>query len=205
MCWAPSGSFSMAAWRSERTLRRRGALAAFNAAMTAGECHALRPGSARASASYAEAPDHLPNRKKIRGLHWSGRLDLNRRPLAPQAMNEHRIRCQRFANSRKSSNRGDYDGPDVPTNQPVSRNFAANLLPPSRRSADELNGGIEQLLTVRQVAEHFGVCTATVYKWAAAGKLPHVRLVNVIRVRPQDLTRLLSLRPPPAALPPQSR
>jgi Phage integrase family len=35
----------------------------------------------------AEAPDHLPNRKKIRGLHWSGRLDLNQRPLAPQPRN----------------------------------------------------------------------------------------------------------------------
>src|SRR5882672_11217739 len=32
-----------------------------------------------------EAPDRLPNRKKIRGLDWSGRLDLNQRPLAPQA------------------------------------------------------------------------------------------------------------------------
>ena len=87
---------------------------------------------------------------------------------------------------------------------PVFRNFAANLLPPSRRAAEELNGGIKQLLTVRLVAEHLGVCTATVYRWAATGKLPHVRIVNVIRVRSQDLTRLLSLRPPPAALPPQS-
>src|SRR5437899_1332663 len=32
-----------------------------------------------------EAPDPLPNRKKIKGLQWSGRLDLNQRPLAPQA------------------------------------------------------------------------------------------------------------------------
>src|SRR5437016_6439204 len=32
-----------------------------------------------------EAPDHPGNSRKIRGLQWSGRLDLNQRPLAPQA------------------------------------------------------------------------------------------------------------------------
>jgi excisionase family DNA binding protein len=56
---------------------------------------------------------------------------------------------------------------------------------------------IERLLTVRQVAQLLGVCTATVYKWAAAGVLPHIRIVNVIRVRPEDLIRFLNdrLRP----------
>jgi len=42
--------------------------------------------------------------------------------------------------------------------------FAIDLLPP-----------IEQLLTVRQVAQLLGVCRATVYKWAAKGLLAHVR------------------------------
>jgi len=37
-----------------------------------------------------------------------------------------------------------------------------------------------QLLTVRQVAQFLGVCTATVYKWAAQGVLPHVRIINVV-------------------------
>src|SRR5258708_19694453 len=32
-----------------------------------------------------EAPDRPDKVRKIRGLHWSGRLDLNQRPLAPQA------------------------------------------------------------------------------------------------------------------------
>jgi excisionase family DNA binding protein len=58
--------------------------------------------------------------------------------------------------------------------------FATNLLPP-----------IEQLLTVRQVAEVFGVCPATVYKWAATGVLPHVRVVNAIRVRREDLSTFI--------------
>jgi excisionase family DNA binding protein len=53
---------------------------------------------------------------------------------------------------------------------------------------------IEQLLTVRQVAQLLGVCTATVYKWAADGALPHIRFVNVIRVRPEDLTRFVTER-----------
>src|SRR4051812_31499525 len=35
-----------------------------------------------------EAPDRLPNWKTIRGLQWSGRLDLNQRPLAPQAVQD---------------------------------------------------------------------------------------------------------------------
>src|SRR5213078_3944442 len=33
----------------------------------------------------AEAPDPAGKASKIRGLQWSGRLDLNQRPLAPQA------------------------------------------------------------------------------------------------------------------------
>jgi len=50
---------------------------------------------------------------------------------------------------------------------------------------------IEQLLTVRQVANLLGVCCATVYKWAAVGVLPHLRIVNVIRVRVEDVALLV--------------
>jgi excisionase family DNA binding protein len=53
------------------------------------------------------------------------------------------------------------------------------LLPPNLH---ELDGGLERLLTVREVAAQVGVCTATVYKWAAVGVLPHVRILNVVRV-----------------------
>jgi excisionase family DNA binding protein len=63
----------------------------------------------------------------------------------------------------------------------IRRNFATNLLPP-----------IEQLLTVREVAQLLGVCRATVYKWAATRVLPHVRIVNVIRVRGKDLDALIA-------------
>jgi len=56
----------------------------------------------------------------------------------------------------------------------------------------DFSGGIEQLFTVRQVAEVVGVSSATVYKWAAEGVLPHVRIVNVIHIRGDDLSRPLS-------------
>src|SRR5207248_3491602 len=113
----------------------------------------------------------------------SGRLDLNQRPLAPQA-----------------APGAEQPSPDLPepsesfsaraalTVQPsqgsttIRRNFATNLLPP-----------IEQLLTVRQIAQLLGVCTATVYKWAAIGALSHVRIVNIIRIRQDDLTQFLTV------------
>lgn len=43
------------------------------------------------------------------------------------------------------------------------------------------------VLTVAQVAKLLGICTAIVYAWAAADTLPHVRIVNVIRVRFDDV------------------
>jgi excisionase family DNA binding protein len=43
------------------------------------------------------------------------------------------------------------------------------------------------LLSVRQVASQLGVCTATVYALCARGALPHVRVLNAIRVAPGDL------------------
>jgi len=115
--------------------------------------------------------------RKIRGLHWSGRLDLNQRPLAPQAVPN---AAQPSSDLPKSSEFfGDQSDSRVQRSQgstKIRRNFATNLLPP-----------IERLLAVGQVAQLLGVCRATVYKWAATGLLPHVRIINVVRVRPQDL------------------
>jgi excisionase family DNA binding protein len=65
------------------------------------------------------------------------------------------------------------------------------LLP---RDLHQLDGGLERLLTIGQVAELLGVCAATVYKWAANGLLPHVRIVNAVRVRPEDLPRFVTER-----------
>ena len=56
-------------------------------------------------------------------------------------------------------------------------------------------GGRDRLLRVAEVAEHLGVCNATVYRLCESGELPHVRIVNSIRVRPSDLAGLLSRAP----------
>jgi excisionase family DNA binding protein len=50
-----------------------------------------------------------------------------------------------------------------------------------------VDGGRGNLLTVRDVAGRLGVSTATVYKLAARGDLPNVRVSNAIRIHPEDL------------------
>jgi len=55
-----------------------------------------------------------------------------------------------------------------------------------------LDGGIERLLTVRQVGERLGVCAATVYKLCALGQLRHFRIVNAIRVAVADLADFIA-------------
>jgi excisionase family DNA binding protein len=52
------------------------------------------------------------------------------------------------------------------------------------------------LLSVRQVAGKLGVCTATVYALCARGALPHVRVLNAIRVAPGDLEEFVDARRP---------
>jgi excisionase family DNA binding protein len=44
------------------------------------------------------------------------------------------------------------------------------------------------LMSVRQVAEALGVCTAIVYKLVSQGDIPHVRVSNAIRVHPADVS-----------------
>jgi excisionase family DNA binding protein len=57
-----------------------------------------------------------------------------------------------------------------------------------------VDGGATRLLTVRQVASKLGVSTATVYKLAERGELPHLRVSNAIRVAPDDLARFIGER-----------
>ena len=47
--------------------------------------------------------------------------------------------------------------------------------------------GPTRLLSVRQVADLLGLCTKTIYELVARGVLPHVRILNTIRFRPDDL------------------
>jgi excisionase family DNA binding protein len=47
--------------------------------------------------------------------------------------------------------------------------------------------GGSRLLSVREVAEHLTVSTATVYALIDRSEIPHVRVSNAVRVRLQDL------------------
>ena len=51
--------------------------------------------------------------------------------------------------------------------------------------------GGTSLLTVREVAERLGVCTASVYRLCARGELAHSRIGSAIRVAPADLAAFL--------------
>jgi excisionase family DNA binding protein len=51
---------------------------------------------------------------------------------------------------------------------------------------------VERWLTVKEVAERFGVCTATVYALCKRGALRHLRVGNSIRVAEPDLARLVA-------------
>jgi excisionase family DNA binding protein len=55
-------------------------------------------------------------------------------------------------------------------------------------------GGRDRLLKVGEVAEHLGVCNATVYRLCDSGELPHVWIVNSIRLRPRDLDEFVRQR-----------
>ncbi|MEP6653429.1 MAG: helix-turn-helix domain-containing protein [Myxococcales bacterium] len=57
------------------------------------------------------------------------------------------------------------------------------------------NGSAEQaewLLSVKDVARALAVSTATVYGLCESGKLPHVRVLNTIRVSRPDLRRFVA-------------
>jgi excisionase family DNA binding protein len=47
------------------------------------------------------------------------------------------------------------------------------------------------MLRVADVAEKLGVCAATVYRLCDRGELLYVRIVNSIRIRPDDLRAFL--------------
>jgi excisionase family DNA binding protein len=55
-------------------------------------------------------------------------------------------------------------------------------------------GGRDRLLKIADVAEHLGVCNATVYGLCERGELPYVCLVNSMRIRPRDLEEFVASR-----------
>jgi excisionase family DNA binding protein len=79
-----------------------------------------------------------------------------------------------------------------------SRNFATPVLPGGRdQSSTQKKSpapciGRNDLLTAKEVAARLRVCTATVYKLCASGALPHVRVLNAVRVDLEELDRFLT-------------
>jgi excisionase family DNA binding protein len=81
----------------------------------------------------------------------------------------------------------------VPPVAPLRQDFDAPLLQ-GKRALGVLPGGRDGLLSVRAVAAHLGVCTASVYRLAARGELAHVRVLNAVRVAPRDLEAFIEAR-----------
>ncbi|HET9594989.1 MAG TPA: helix-turn-helix domain-containing protein [Anaeromyxobacteraceae bacterium] len=81
-------------------------------------------------------------------------------------------------------------GVDSPPFAPIR----SNPVTPGLQSGSALVVPQERLLSVREVAARLGVCTSTVYRLCAEGRLVHVRVANAIRIAPADLGAPLALR-----------
>jgi excisionase family DNA binding protein len=70
-----------------------------------------------------------------------------------------------------------------------AKNFAPILLPRTSMVAGDRLVGVQSgdLLSVREVARMLRVCDATVYRLCEQGVLPHVRILNAVRVAPETL------------------
>ena len=106
--------------------------------------------------------------------------------------------------SERIANRGGREVQPSQLSTGVSKDFTTRLLPkigiafapgtapkvattPTTADLVVLHGGRDPLLRVADVAERLGVCAATVYRLCERGELPHVRIVNSIRIRRADL------------------
>ena len=49
----------------------------------------------------------------------------------------------------------------------------------------------KQFYTVQEIAELFRVTNITVYQWIAKGKLPAVKVFNRVRVKAEEVERLM--------------
>ena len=78
--------------------------------------------------------------------------------------------------------------------QPAAKARQRPNVAPTPADLQVLWGGRDRLLKVAEVAEHLGVCNATVYRLCDGGELPHVWIVNSIRIRPRDLEEFIAAR-----------
>ena len=127
---------------------------------------------------------------QFRGLK-SGRQDLNLRPLGPESASGESAPVHTephpLANLVKTEG---FEASGVHTaSQEVHANSPSLSPPCPREQLTELFTS-ERLLTVGEVAHLLGVCRATAYRLVEIGKLPHLRIVNSIRIRAEDLQLL---------------
>jgi excisionase family DNA binding protein len=54
-----------------------------------------------------------------------------------------------------------------------------------------LEGGADNLLSVKEAAARLGLCPASIYKICQRGELPHIRVLNAIRIAPADLAAFI--------------
>ena len=113
---------------------------------------------------------------EFQGVRWSGRQDLNLRPLGPEGPNAdpHRLVPGHLA-SYPVDNTGVADGAGshtVAPFPPVATPFGALVV----------HDAVGRLLTVREVSLRLRVSRATVYRLVQAGALPVLRISNSIRI-----------------------
>jgi excisionase family DNA binding protein len=83
-----------------------------------------------------------------------------------------------------------------PSEAALAEDFAPILLPeiaPTTKPRSPGTGG-DRLLSVNEVARRLDVCSATVYKLCARGMLPHMRVLNAVRISPHDLEGFIASR-----------
>lgn len=151
-------------------------------------------------------------------LVLSGREDLNLRPAGPETAwapsqtvrilrkSARRLPTERVGQSSRPSHSQRkpkvllpicYPTPAGPAAQRASggeRRAPIASVAPTLADLRVLWGGRDRPLRVAEVAEHLGVCNASVYRLCERGELPHVWIVNSIRIRPSDLGAFLSAR-----------
>jgi hypothetical protein len=78
---------------------------------------------------------------------------------------------------------------------PISTPTGANWVQSQTKFRVRLSGleesGPDHLLTIKDVAKILGLCPASVYKICGRGELPHVRVLNAIRIAPADLAAFI--------------
>ncbi|WP_144370123.1 helix-turn-helix domain-containing protein [Myxococcus stipitatus] len=123
--------------------------------------------------------------RKLQGLRWSGRQDLNLRPLAPQGPPGGRPAAtnpsQHIVNTRVSS-------PERST-RPI---WDLRLLLLGSAPVALGASGPGRSLTVWEVAKRLGVCLTTVYRLREWGELPYIRIFNAVQIWAEDLERFIS-------------